>query len=89
MSSNANPDHEKKPGDHETTYFVDNEPQSTTEKELTVKTILENAGYDPAKHYVIELRGDQQIQHKDVNESIKIHEKMKFAAIFTGETPVS
>ena len=77
----------KKP--HETTFFVDNEPLTTTEKELTVRQILQLAGDDPATHYILELRGDQQIPHRDLDESIKIHEKMRFAAIFTGATPVS
>jgi len=75
--------------EHETTYYVDNEPQTTTERELAVRKILENAGDDPNTHYLIELRGDQQIPHRDLNEIIKIHEKERFAAIFTGSTPVS
>lgn len=81
------PEHPDKP--HTTTYYVDNEPQTTTEKELTVRAILENAGDDPNTHYLLELRGDQQVPHKDLNEAIKIHEKERFAAIFTGVTPVS
>ncbi|MES2154421.1 MAG: hypothetical protein V4510_04725 [bacterium] len=77
----------KKP--HMTTFYVDNEPIETDQKELTVRTILELAGDDPNNHYLMELRGDQQIPHKDLNESIKIHEHLRFAAIFTGNTPVS
>jgi hypothetical protein len=74
---------------HVTTYFVDNEAQTTAEKELTVKEILTKAKLDPATHYLIELQGSKQIEHKDPNEEIKIHEKMKFSSVFTGETPLS
>jgi hypothetical protein len=78
-----------KPDKHVTTFYVDNEPLTTDQKELTVREILTKAGDDPNTHYVMELRGDQQIPHKDLDESIKIHEGMRFAAIFTGNTPVS
>jgi hypothetical protein len=74
---------------HVTTYFVDNEPQTSTEKKLMVKEILVKAKLDPANHYLIELRGDQQIDHKDLGEEIKIHEHQKFISVFTGETPLS
>jgi hypothetical protein len=74
---------------HVTIYFVDNEPQTTTEKSLTVKEILVKAMLDPANHYLIELRGDHQIDHKDLDKEIKIHEHQKFISVFTGETPLS
>jgi hypothetical protein len=75
--------------EREITYYVDNEAQHTTRKELTVRQILEAAGDDPATHYLLELRGDQQLPHKDLDEVIKLHENERFAAIFTGPTPVS
>ena len=74
---------------HEITYYVDNEPQETTERILTVRQILEKAGDDPATHYLLELRGDQQVPHRNLDEEIKLHQNERFAAIFTGETPVS
>ncbi len=74
---------------HEITYYVDNEVQHTTEKELTVRQILAAAGDDPTTHYLLELRGNQQIPHKDLDELLEIHENERFAAIFTGPTPVS
>jgi hypothetical protein len=74
---------------HVTTYFLDNEPQTTTEKSLRVSEILVKAELDAANHYLIELRGDHQIDHKDLDEEIKIHEHQKFISVFTGETPVS
>jgi hypothetical protein len=71
------------------TYFVDNEPQTTTKAELTVREILAKSGNDPATHYLVELQGDHQIPYKNLDEELKVHENEKFAAIFTGPTPVS
>lgn len=82
------PDHGG-PKPHVTTFFVDTETLTTTEKSLSVKEILEKAELDPATHYLIELRGDHQIDHKDLTEEVKIHEGEKFISVFTGETPVS
>jgi hypothetical protein len=74
---------------HTITYFVDNEPQKTTDPNLTVGQILKNAGLDPSSHYLIELRGHQQIEYKDINETIRVHENEKFISIFHGPTPLS
>jgi hypothetical protein len=71
------------------TYFVDNEPQTTSSHELTVRQILANSGNDPATHYLVELQGDHQVPLKNLDELVKLHEREKFAAIFTGPTPVS
>lgn len=75
--------------EHTTTFYVDNEALETTSKELTVRQILGQAGDDPQTHYIVEVKGDQQVPHKSLDESIKIHEGIRFAAIFTGPTPVS
>lgn len=74
---------------HVITYFVDNEPQKTTDPSLTVGQILKNAGLDPSSHYLIELRGNQQIEYKDINQTIRVHENEKFISIFHGPTPLS
>lgn len=70
-------------------YSVDNEPQETEDKTLTVEQILTKATLDPATHYLIELRGDNQITHQNLTEVIKLHEKMKFISVLTGPTPLS
>ena len=72
-----------------TKYFVDNESQTTDQKELSVRQILVNSGNDPETHYLVEIKGDHQVDHKNLDEQIHIHENEKFAAIFTGTTPVS
>ena len=75
---------------HTIDYFVNDEPQSTTEKELTPVQIMTKAGIDPDTNYLIEIRGNHQISYKDKpNDPIKLHEKMKFISNFIGPTPVS
>jgi hypothetical protein len=71
------------------TYFLDNEPQKTTEATLTVGQILKNGGLDPNTHYLIELRGHQQIEYRNIDQSIEVHEKEKFISVFHGPTPLS
>jgi hypothetical protein len=70
-------------------YFVDEEKQETDKKILRVAQILEKAGLDPKTHYLVELRGGQQIKHTDSNEELKLHENEKFISVFTGATPLS
>jgi hypothetical protein len=72
-----------------TTYYVDNEPQTTTQQKLTVRAILTNAGYLAEEHYLVELKGNHQEPHKNLDEEINVHNNQKFAAVFTGATPVS
>lgn len=75
---------------HEFEYTVDDESQSTTELALTPVQILEQAGIDPANHYLIEIRGDTQKSYEDEPDTeIHMHEKMKFISVSTGPTPVS
>lgn len=75
---------------HTIAYEINGENQSTTEKELTPFQIMQNAGLDPESNYLIEIRGQQQESYKDrANESIKLHNNMKFITNFTGPTPVA
>lgn len=71
-------------------YTVDGEPQSTTEHTLTPVGILTQAGIDPSTHYLVELRGNNQISYRDEPDKvIHMHEHMKFISISTEPTPVS
>jgi hypothetical protein len=69
-------------------YFVNGEEQSTTEHKLAVRTILENAGFEPTTEW--ELSRDQD-GHKfpDQDELVPIHKDERFTATFTGPTPTS
>jgi hypothetical protein len=94
MSSNdsqINNQDQPQPGvhGHTTEFFVDGEAQFTSEHTLTVAQILNLVGLDPATHFLVELQGNHQAEHRDAGEEIHIHEKQKFITVFTGETPVS
>jgi len=71
-------------------YTVNDEPQSTTEKELTPATIMKNAGIDPAQNYLIEIINHKKESFKDSpDKPIHMHNGMKFITIFMGPKPVS
>ena len=75
---------------HVTTFEVDGEPVETTEKTLTATEILGLADVDATNHYLVELRGREQVSYEGrPNEAIKVHEKQKFITVATGPTPVS
>ncbi len=76
--------------EHSIHYEVNAEPQSTTDREMTPVQILQKAEIDPAKNYLVELRGKEKISFKDnPNEPIKMHNEMKFISVSTGPKPVS
>ena len=75
---------------HVVTFTVNGEPVETTEKELTVREILTLANLDSETHYLVEKKGQgQEIEHRDLSERLRVHEKEEFLAFFTGPTPVS
>lgn len=74
-------------------YFVDNEPETTDEKELTPNQILEAAGLTPvADYYLVRINSDgSQTSLKDSpNTPLKmVCPAVKFISAFRGETNVS
>lgn len=71
-------------------YTVDDEPQSTTAHELTPTQILSNAGIDASNHYLVQLDGNSKKSYENKpNETIHMHEHMKFIAVSVAPTPVS
>ena len=71
-------------------YTVNGEPQWTIEKELTPETIMSHAGIDPAKNYLVEIKGHEQVSFKDdPKKLIHMHDGMKFITNFVGPKPVS
>lgn len=71
-------------------YTVDGEPQQTTAHELTANQILTNAGIDTASHYLVQIEGAHRVSYEGKpNETIHMHEHMKFVSVSTGPTPVS
>lgn len=71
-------------------YTVDGEAQETTERELTPRQIIINAGLNPDERYLVKIDGRHQVSYKDnMNDPIRIHEKEKFVTVFTGPVPVA
>lgn len=69
-------------------YFVDRIEESA-KRSLTVGEILKKAGFNPAEYYLLQIRGKEEIPHKDAEKVIELHEGEHFVAIFTGATPLS
>lgn len=71
-----------------TTYFVNGVSQTTEKRKLTVRTILTNAGFNPAEDYRL-VREDGNKTLTDLDQEESIHKEEKFTALFSGPTPVS
>jgi hypothetical protein len=71
-------------------YTVDSEPQTTDQKELAVRQILINAKDDPAKVYLIEVRGKDKISFEGkLDELIHMHDGLVFVTAAIGGGGVS
>jgi hypothetical protein len=73
-------------------YTIDNEPETSDEKFMNAKEILEAAGLDPKDYYMVEIfPNQQQKSYKDhPDEPIELKcPGNKFISVFKGETPVS
>lgn len=82
--------HGTHPKPHVIHYTVSDEPQTTTERTLTPKQIMENAGINPDENYLVEIRGRERVSYKDKsNDPIHMHEGQKFVVVFVGSVPVS
>lgn len=80
---------EDHPEHHEYHYSVDGEAQVSPTKHRTVRVILETAGVDPSDHYLVQLRGHEKIEYKDLEQVISLHEHERFVTVYNGPTPVS
>lgn len=74
---------------HKYVYFVDGERQVSLVAHLTVREILSNAKVDPQDHYLVELHGHEQIEHKDLSTVVHLRQGEKFITVYHGPTPVS
>lgn len=74
---------------HEIKYFVNGEEETTREPELTVKQILENAGFAPETDYTLARENPPHDFDSHYNELVRIHENERFQAKFKGPTPTS
>lgn len=71
-----------------TKYYVNGEAQTTDEHKLTVRQILENAGFTPAEQYEL-IRDEGHHKYTNLDEEVPLHKGERFTAKFTGVTPVS
>lgn len=69
-------------------YFVNGEVQYATERKLTVREILENAGFTPATDHVL-TRDNGHHTYKDYDEEVPLRPGERFTATFKGPTPTS
>jgi DNA-binding LacI/PurR family transcriptional regulator len=69
-------------------YFVNGERQTTRERKLTVKQILEDAGFAPAEEWLLS-RDNPHHEYKNENHEVELHEDERFTATFTGSTETS
>ena len=72
----------------ERTYFVNGEAFHTREHKLTVRTILEDAGFTPAEEYRLTRDAGHHV-FDDYDTEVPIHEGERFTATFLGPTPTS
>lgn len=71
-------------------FTVDGETVVTVDRTLTADEILRLAGLDPSVHYLVEIRGREQVSYQGRGgEEIKIHPHHAFVSAATGPTPVS
>lgn len=71
-----------------TVYFVNGERQETEQHKLTVRMILENAGFKPAEEYRL-VRDNGNKTFTDPSEELPVHKDERFTALFEGPTPTS
>jgi biopolymer transport protein ExbD len=68
---------------------IDGETYPVDGREHTVRELLVLSGSDPDTTYLIELRGDEEIKHENVDEVLKIHRHMRFVTGDRGPAPVA
>lgn len=88
MSSHVEANSEAKGKGKVIHYKVNGEPQETTEHKLTVRQILENAGFTPAEDYQL-TRDNGHHTYQNLDEEVPLREGETFTATFTGPTPTS
>jgi hypothetical protein len=70
------------------TYFVNGEPLRTTEKRLTVREILKDAGFAAVEEYRLSRDADHHV-FEHYGTEVHLHDGEKVTATFLGPTPTS
>jgi len=74
---------------HQIKYFVNGEEETSSKSSLTVKEVLENAGFKPATDYTLSSENPPKDFDSHYDETVQIHENERFQAKFKGPTPTS
>ena len=67
-------------------HVVNGEWEVTTEAELTVRCILEDAGFFPATDYTLRSESPKEDYGSDYDRIVKIRPNQRFIAKYTGPT---
>lgn len=73
---------------HETPYTVNGEEETTIEDNLSVRAILESAGFTPATDYTLKSENPPRT-YDNYDELVNIHPHQRFQAQFKGPTATS
>ncbi len=84
MSEHTAHEHKRK-----TVYFVNGEPESTDEDQLSLRNILEGAGFTPATDYTLKSENPKEDYGSNYDDKVKVHPNQRFQAQHNGPTPVS
>jgi hypothetical protein len=68
---------------------IDREEYEVEGREHTVRELLELSGNDPETTYLIERRGREEIPHTDLDEVLKLRNRMRFVTGDRGPAPVA
>lgn len=74
---------------HETTYFVNAEKETTDRDELSVREILERAGFKPADEWTLKSLDPKEDFDSHYDREVDINEGQHFEALHKGPTPTS
>jgi hypothetical protein len=74
---------------HQITYEVNGEPETTSEDELTVRHILEHAGFTPASDWTLLSLDPKEDFDSDYDRLVPVHEHQHFEAHHKGPVPTS
>ena len=68
---------------------VNGEAETTDAQELSVRNILETAGFKPADEYTLKSENPKHDFESNYDEQVKVHENQRFDALHKGPTPTS
>lgn len=74
---------------HTVTYVVNGETETTNDRELEVRSILERAGFAPASDYTLKSENPPEDYGADYERRVRIHPNQRFQARYKAPTPTS